>query len=108
MRSAESALARVVQTPAAERVPIAFDETGAALMAIGALPSDIVNIADIGVANALLHGDAARHGQCRLRRARFVEHAIIRVESGEVQGHVRAEAFDDPAREALDLVWGVI
>src|SRR5258706_2173250 len=86
---AREALALAGQSPAAERVPIAFNEASAALMTKRALASDIVNIADIGVANTLLHGDAARHGQRRLRRAWIIEHAIIGMEGREMQRHVR-------------------
>src|SRR3977135_1975129 len=62
MCSAGEALALAIQTPATKRVPIALDQASAALMTIGALPADIVNIADIGIANALLHRYAPRHG----------------------------------------------
>src|SRR5262245_37493460 len=67
-RAAGKAVSLRIEMPRDELVPVARDQARAALVTVRRLPSDIVHIADIGVAHALFHRDAARHGERRRRR----------------------------------------
>ena len=57
------------QTPGAQPVPVALDQQRAALVAAGALALRIVHVAGVGVAQAVIQGDAPGPGQRRRGRA---------------------------------------
>src|SRR5215831_11211677 len=62
------------EPPGAQPVPVALDHQFAALAAAGALAARVVDVAGVGVADAVVPGDAPGPGQCRRRRGRPVPH----------------------------------
>src|SRR5215831_21224764 len=102
--------ARVIdrQIPVAQLIPFSTDQVGSALMATGAPALMVPHIAGVGIANAVLLRDPSRHRQCSRRRRRKVEHPIIRVKGGEVDGYVRTKVFDDPLRQLLKLAFRIV
>ena len=79
------------QVPVAQDVPVAFDQQLAAAGAPGAAAVAVVDVAGVGVAEAVGRRDRAGAGQSRRRRVRLVEHAEIGMERREVQRDVGAE-----------------
>jgi len=88
--TAESAVAVVGQVPIAQNVPIATDELLSAMMAVRAFSFFVMNVAGIRVANTVLECNTACAGKRPSRGGGLVEHLPVRMESGEVHGHVRA------------------
>src|SRR5438094_8585179 len=90
--------------PRGELIPIAADEHGATAMTIGALARAIVNVTGIDVTKPRLERDTPRRLE-RLRRCpRGVQHFPVRMNGGEVQGHVGAEPVHHPAALRFDLL----
>ena len=105
--SAPGAVA-VFEVPADDVVPVALDEGFAAVVAEGGVAFGIVDVAGVGVADAVLHGDAAGLAQGFGRRGGYVAHFPVGVEGGEVDGDVGTQAFDDPLGHGLKFGFGVV
>src|SRR5262249_15355828 len=71
----------------AEAVPVALDHQLAAAVAVGALACGVVGVAGVGVADAVVKGDAPGPGQRGRWRGRAVAHLEVGVEGGEVHRH---------------------
>ena len=103
-----NALPRVGEVPGAEGVPVALDDLSAAAVAVRGVALGVVDVAHVGVVDARLARDVSSHPQGVGGRARTVPHLVVGVECAEVEGHVRAEVFDDPLAERLELAPGVV
>src|SRR5581483_6362032 len=98
----------LVEMPRGQHVPVAPDELGVAMVAIGGTAVFIVDIAGIDVAQAVFHRDAPRAHERRGRGRRDVGHFPIRVKRREVPRHFRAQILDRPLRHFLELFLGVV
>src|SRR5690242_8085076 len=106
--AASTAMALVRELPFAQLVPVPLDEPGAAAVAVGAAAGRVVDVTGIAVAQAVADGDVAGPGERLRRGVGTVRHLVVRMEGGEVQGHVRSEPLHDPAGLRLDLRVGVV
>src|SRR5438445_107537 len=68
--AARRAAVALVEAPAAQLVPVSLDQQGAAPVAARRLPRDVVDVAGVGVADAVGQSDVARAGESRRRRGR--------------------------------------
>ena len=80
--------ARPAQSPMSERVAVTADQESITIVAIGASPAAVADIANIGIAHAVLERRAARQIESLGRRVGFVLHAIIGMKSGEMNRHL--------------------
>ena len=66
-----------VERVLAEFVPVPFDEPLLTVRTERALPSGVIDVADVDVFQSGLQRDVARGDQCFVRRARAVEHSEV-------------------------------
>jgi hypothetical protein len=107
-RSAPVASAIGRQVPLPKRIPVPLDQQLPASVAIGALADGVMNIAGVHVAESDSGRDGARLAQRLCRRRRHIQHLVVGVEGSEMQGNVGTEPLQNPSREGLDLLFGVI
>src|SRR5262249_11595087 len=87
-----------------EAVPVTLNHQLVALTAVGALARGVVDVAGVGVADAVVQGDPPGPGQRHRWRGRPVAHLEVGVEGGEVHRHVRPELPGHPPGHRVDLV----
>jgi hypothetical protein len=68
----------------------------------------VVHVAGVDVVQSGFERDVARTRECRRRRGVDVSHLVVGMKRGEVQRHIRAEFFHDPAALRAEFLVGII
>ena len=97
LRPAMLAMPVVIQRPGTQLIPIALDKAGPAARAIGARSLGVVDIADVGVPEAVLLGDRARPQKRCVGCARMIPHFPVRVKRRKMQRYVNAKVLGNPS-----------
>src|SRR6266404_8353632 len=78
------------QPPSGDVVPISADDPVTTARAVRALARLIMDIPGVDEMQPDLEGDIASPRQREGRRTGQIQHLVVRVEGGEMQGHVRS------------------
>jgi len=105
---AARARARCIERVSRDQIAVAPDRARSAGRAERRLARRIVDVADIDVVEPVADGDGARLLQRRERRGFGLQHAIVGMKRGEMQGNVCSQFPHRPLRERVKLLFGIV
>src|SRR5215472_12977122 len=94
--------------PSGDVIPISADDPITTARAVRALARLVIDIPGIDEMQPDLARDIASDGQREGRRTGLIQHLVVRMEGGEMQGHVRPQPRHHPFAQPFHLVWAVI
>src|SRR6516164_3047393 len=105
---ANAATAVPSEPPGCDVIPISADDRLTTARAIRALAALVMDIPGVDEMQPDLARDIASRRQRGGRRAGQIQHLVVRVEGGEMQGHVRSQPCHHPLAQLLYFLRAVI